>query len=173
MGISKLHQLYVLECECLQAVVPLPTGRFTRLSIRPKLLADLVMQNFQTSQEELTVTCQPRPAYCDNGVPAAGSVQTSLSLRPDEFHEYRPSGSKGVTFCQRELRCLLMFGDWQAPASFPLEIEFERPGRPVQFHYAARRWLLKAATCCPPWPSLSRPPRPAAAPGRSRTPSPS
>ncbi|PAA86136.1 hypothetical protein BOX15_Mlig006463g1, partial [Macrostomum lignano] len=139
MGISKLHQLYVLECECLQAVVPLPTGRFTRLSIRPKLLADLVMQNFQTSQEELTVTCQPRAcvicSYCDNGVPAAGSVQTSLSLRPDEFHEYRPSGSKGVTFCQRELRCLLMFGDWQAPASFPLEIEFERPGRPVQFHY--------------------------------------
>ncbi|XP_031556937.1 cell cycle checkpoint control protein RAD9A-like isoform X2 [Actinia tenebrosa] len=131
-GITKTHNLTFQECETLQAV-------FTKdlcpnfITTQPKVLMDTV-SNFPNNQEELSLTVTPEVIrfknYTDDEPDPNKVIHTQTSLSPDEFNNYQIGVDTDVTFCLKELRAILAFGEYSGQ---PINIHFETGGKPIVF----------------------------------------
>ncbi|KAG9270621.1 cell cycle checkpoint control protein RAD9A isoform X2 [Astyanax mexicanus] len=131
-GITKTHNLGYQECEALQAVFPTHLCP-NILKAQPKLLSDIVM-HFPTSQEEITLSVSPLrfklKSYYEEENDLIKSMNTEMSLHPDEFDYFQVGVDSDVTFCLKELRGLLSFAEAHG---LPVSIHFGASGKPVSF----------------------------------------
>ncbi|XP_025089862.1 cell cycle checkpoint control protein RAD9A-like isoform X2 [Pomacea canaliculata] len=131
-GIVKTHNLAYTECETLQAIYSKDACP-NKLTAPAKLLCEVVV-NFQNTQEEVTLCVQPDSIslknYVDDEPDPAKVVHTELSLMPEEFDRYQIGVNTDITFCLKELRAILAFGE---TTGLPLNIHFESAGRPITF----------------------------------------
>ncbi|KAK7505982.1 hypothetical protein BaRGS_00002704 [Batillaria attramentaria] len=131
-GIVKTHNLAYIECETLQAIFSKDLCP-NKLTAPAKLLCEAVV-NFQTTQEEITLTLRPDNVslknYLEDEPDPTKVVHTELSLVPEEFDQYQVGVDTDITFCLKELRAILAFAE---TAGLPLNIHFETAGRPVTF----------------------------------------
>ncbi|KAK7087158.1 cell cycle checkpoint control protein RAD9A-like isoform X2 [Littorina saxatilis] len=131
-GIVKTHNLAYIECETLQAIFSKDMCP-NKLSAPSKLFCDVVV-NFQTTQEEITLTVRPESLSLKNYVEDEPDpnkvVHTELNLAPEEFDLYQVGVDTDITFCLKELRAILAFGE---TTGLPININFESAGRPVTF----------------------------------------
>ncbi|ESO94828.1 hypothetical protein LOTGIDRAFT_232267 [Lottia gigantea] len=129
-GIVKTHNLAFIECETLQAVFSKDLTP-NKLTAHPKLLCDAVV-NFQNNQEEVTLIAKPDKIslknYVEDEVDPKKVVLTEMHLNPKEFDTCQLGVDAEITFCLKELRAILGLAD---VISLPLNIHFERAGRPV------------------------------------------
>uniref|UniRef100_W5KFB1 Cell cycle checkpoint control protein RAD9A n=1 Tax=Astyanax mexicanus TaxID=7994 RepID=W5KFB1_ASTMX len=127
--ITKTHNLGYQECEALQAVFP--THLCPNILKAQPLLSDIVM-HFPTSQEEITLSVSPlrfklKSYYEEENL--IKSMNTEMSLHPDEFDYFQVGVDSDVTFCLKELRGLLSFAEAHG---LPVSIHFGASG-PVSF----------------------------------------
>ncbi|XP_076434773.1 uncharacterized protein LOC143274745 [Babylonia areolata] len=131
-GIVKKHNLAYIECETLQAIFSKELCP-NKLTAPSKLLCEVVV-SFQTTQEEVTLTARPDilslKNYVEDEPDPNKVVHTELSLAPEEFDLYQVGVDTDITFCLKELRAILAFGE---TTGLPLNINFEAAGRPVTF----------------------------------------
>ncbi|XP_060075740.1 cell cycle checkpoint control protein RAD9A-like [Ylistrum balloti] len=129
-GILKTHNLAFIECETLQAIFSKDMC-INKLTAHPKLLSDAVL-NFQNNQEEITLIASPERISLKNYVeeePDPNKVMhTMLNLDPSEFDSCQVGVDTEITFCLKELRAILSFGE---ATGMPISIQFETSGRPV------------------------------------------
>ncbi|XP_033748708.1 cell cycle checkpoint control protein RAD9A-like [Pecten maximus] len=129
-GIVKTHNLAFIECETLQAVFSKDMC-INKLTAHPKLLSDAVL-NFQSNQEEITLIASPERISLKNYVeeePDPNKVMhTMLNLDPSEFDSCQVGVDAEITFCLKELRAILSFGE---ATGMPISLQFETSGRPV------------------------------------------
>nr|KAG5713258.1 hypothetical protein BaRGS_007785 [Batillaria attramentaria] len=132
VSIVKTHNLAYIECETLQAIFSKDLCP-NKLTAPAKLLCEAVV-NFQTTQEEITLTLRPDNVslknYLEDEPDPTKVVHTELSLVPEEFDQYQVGVDTDITFCLKELRAILAFAE---TAGLPLNIHFETAGRPVTF----------------------------------------
>ncbi|KAK3736296.1 hypothetical protein QZH41_020758, partial [Actinostola sp. cb2023] len=131
-GITKTHNLTFQECETLQAV-------FTKdlcpnfITAQSKLLMDTVC-NFPNNQEELSLSVTPDTTvfknYIDDEPDPNKVIHTQMNLSPEEFDNYQIGVDTEITFCLKELRAILAFGEYSGQ---PLNIHFETGGKPIVF----------------------------------------
>ncbi|KAL8605130.1 hypothetical protein ACOMHN_018931 [Nucella lapillus] len=131
-GIVKKHNLAYIECETLQAIFSKDLCP-NKLTAPSKLFCEVVV-NFQTTQEEVTLAVRPEVLSLKNYVEDEPDpnkvVHTELSLAPEEFDQYQVGVDTDITFCLKELRAILAFGETTGQQ---LSINFEEAGRPVTF----------------------------------------
>lgn len=129
-GIVKTHNLAFIECETLQAVFSKDMC-INKLTAHPKLLTDAVV-NFQSNQEEITLIASPERIslknYVDEEPDPNKVMHTMLNLDPSEFDSCQVGVDTEITFCLKELRAILSFGE---ATGMPISIQFETSGRPV------------------------------------------
>ncbi|XP_021346339.1 cell cycle checkpoint control protein RAD9A-like [Mizuhopecten yessoensis] len=129
-GIVKTHNLAFIECETLQAVFSKDMC-INKLTAHPKLLSEAVL-NFQSNQEEITLIASPERIslknYVDEEPDPNKVMHTMLNLDPSEFDSCQVGVDTEITFCLKELRAILSFGE---ATGMPISIQFETSGRPV------------------------------------------
>ncbi|XP_072538063.1 cell cycle checkpoint control protein RAD9B [Salminus brasiliensis] len=131
-GITKTHNLGYQECEALQAVFPTHLCP-NILKAQPKLLGDIVM-HFPSSQEEITLSVSPLRftirSFYEEENELIRSMNSEMSLHPDEFDYFQVGMDSDVTFCLKELRGLLSFAESHG---LPVSVHFGASGKPVSF----------------------------------------
>ena len=62
-----------------------------------------------------------------------GLMNTQVSFDADEFHSYEIERESDISFCLKELKICLMFGNW---FDLALDMFFQKKGRPIIFAYS-------------------------------------
>ncbi|KAH9286472.1 Cell cycle checkpoint control protein RAD9A [Echinococcus granulosus] len=115
-GIVKTYDLPIIECESLEAVYSI--SNTTCQIVMSSKVASEIMQNFRPSQTEVTMDLQEDFA----------AVITHIPVASTEFEAYRLGEECDLTFCQKDFRAALMFGN-SMNALFV--INCSRPGKPL------------------------------------------
>ncbi|KAL7286043.1 hypothetical protein TKK_0019652 [Trichogramma kaykai] len=131
-SIIKTHLLPILDCETIKANYK-KDGTANHLRIQPRVMNDVV-QNFQQSLLEITLEVLQEKVlirnYIDESSNVSNETRTQCNFSVGEFDEYNIESDTIITFCLKELRAILSLADI---LSQPIDIHFERPGRPVVF----------------------------------------
>ncbi|VDK34662.1 unnamed protein product [Taenia asiatica] len=127
-GIVKTYNLPIIECESLEAVYSISNA--TCQIVMSSKVASEIMQNFRPSQTEVTMDLQEGECVFRNYVPDSDftAVITHIPVASTEFEAYRLGEECDVTFCQKDFRAALMFGE-SMNALFV--INCSRPGKPL------------------------------------------
>ncbi|XP_072033808.1 cell cycle checkpoint control protein RAD9B-like [Amphiura filiformis] len=142
-GIVKTYNLTYQETETLQAV-------FSKDLCPNHIVADAkelcdVVTNFQTSQEEITLSVNPQQVsfknYVDDEPDPSKVLHSEMFLSPEEFEDYTIGVDTEVTFCLKELRAILAFADG---AGLPVSLHFETTGKPIVFNINGEQNVLEA-----------------------------
>lgn len=131
-GITKTHNLTFQESESVQAVFSKDLCP-NLIVAQAKLLLDTAA-NFQNSCEEVTLGCSAENLkfenYREDEPDPSKVVHTEMMLDPEEFDNYQIGVDAEITFCLKESRAVLSFGEF---VNQPVKIQFSSPGKPIVF----------------------------------------
>uniref|UniRef100_A0A8C6THF5 Cell cycle checkpoint control protein n=1 Tax=Neogobius melanostomus TaxID=47308 RepID=A0A8C6THF5_9GOBI len=129
-GLLKTHNLSFQDSESLQAVFDKDSCA-NIFRAQPRLLVDTVV-HFPPSLEEVTLSVSDNRMWFRNHVEEdaepSKAMLTELCLASDEFDHFSVQVQNSITFCLKELRGLLLFGE---TTGLPISIHFSEPGSPV------------------------------------------
>ncbi|XP_017072213.1 cell cycle checkpoint control protein RAD9A isoform X2 [Drosophila eugracilis] len=96
-----------------------------------KLFTD-ISNNFNSSEEELTLEANSGSVVAKNYIEGARVndkfMRTQLKLKPSEFDQYQVTKETIITFCIKEFRAFLLFGEC---LNASLTLEFDDAGMPL------------------------------------------
>ncbi|XP_014215016.1 cell cycle checkpoint control protein RAD9A [Copidosoma floridanum] len=131
-SVIKTHLLPILDCETIRANYK-KDGTANNLCIQPRVMNDIV-QNFQQGLLEITVEVLQDKVlirnYIDETSNVSNETRTQLVFGAREFDKYAIESDTVITFCLKELRAILCFSE---ALGQPIEINFDKPGKPVVF----------------------------------------
>ncbi|XP_062895457.1 cell cycle checkpoint control protein RAD9A isoform X2 [Mobula hypostoma] len=131
-GITRTHNLCLMDCETLQAIYSEQDCE-NSLCAQPRLLTETAV-HFPVNQEEVTLEVDVRRAilrnYTEPSSDLRKTVLTELALTAQEFDHFSVNDPSEITFCLKELRGLLNFAE---PSGLPISIHFSGPGSPAIF----------------------------------------
>ncbi|XP_066504767.1 cell cycle checkpoint control protein RAD9A isoform X2 [Hoplias malabaricus] len=129
-GLLKTHNLSFQDCESLQAVFDKDSCANV-LRAQPRAWVDAVL-HFPPSLEEVSVSVSGERVWLRNHVEddadPARAMMTELCLSSEEFDHFAVSSDNSITFCLKEFRGLLVFGE---SCGLPISMHFDEPGSPV------------------------------------------
>ncbi|XP_058806198.1 cell cycle checkpoint control protein RAD9B isoform X2 [Phymastichus coffea] len=130
-NVMKTHLLTIIDSETIKANYK-KDGTANQVCIQPKVLNDVV-QNFQQNLIEITFEVQKDKALIRSYIDENSNIiesRTQLVFGGGEFDSYAIEFETTITFCLKELRAILHFSE---ALQHPIEIYFDRPGKPVVF----------------------------------------
>ena len=133
-GIRKTFILSISDCENLQAAFS--TENCTnKLNISAKYLHETI-NSFSNDTEEVSFVVEANKLNIKNYVEPDNEtkslINTQVSFDSDEFNSYEIEKEAEITFCLKEFKICLIFGNW---FDLGMDIYFQKKGRPIIFKF--------------------------------------
>uniref|UniRef100_A0A0V0J3G5 Cell cycle checkpoint control protein RAD9A n=1 Tax=Schistocephalus solidus TaxID=70667 RepID=A0A0V0J3G5_SCHSO len=127
-GLVKTYNLPTIDCESLEAVYNIADA-FNHLAASSKVFAEIT-NNFRPTQTEVTLVIQDGECIFRNFIDDAdfSAIVTHVPVSSSEFETYDFHEEAEVTFCQKDLRAAISFGE---TVGSPMVIHCGRPGKPL------------------------------------------
>lgn len=130
-GIKKTHKLHYETTDSIHALYS-KTQCPNRWTVAPKIVHDW-LSFFSQKLEEVTVKCGPDwiiiQSFSEaNHDATKRSLQTELTLDPEDFDSFHVNGVTDVTFSMKDLKTVLFFADALAQ---PITAYFNGAGQPL------------------------------------------
>nr|CDS33938.1 cell cycle checkpoint control protein rad9a [Hymenolepis microstoma] len=127
-GIVKTYNLPIIECESLEAIYDIENST-CQIAMSSKVAGE-IMQNFRQNQTEVTISMQIGECIFRNYVEQSdvSSVNTHIPVPVTEFEAYRLTEECDITFCQKDFRAALLFGE---SVNALLVLNCSQPGNPM------------------------------------------
>lgn len=134
-GLRKTFILSISDCENLQ--VSFTSSKCNnKLKISSRYLHETI-NSFSTDTDEVTFIVESEKLLIKNYVEPdsndKSSINTQVCFDKDEFTQFLIEKELDITFCLKEFKICLTFGNW---FDLPVDICFVRKGRPIIFNYS-------------------------------------
>ncbi|EDV20180.1 uncharacterized protein TRIADDRAFT_61311 [Trichoplax adhaerens] len=134
-GIRKAFDLLLQDCESLEAMFTKDDCPNAIVSL-PKIFSNTIC-NFHASQEEITLVATKENIiiknYVEDQAELIKMLYTEMNLATHEFLSYDVKTEGDITFCLKEFRAIVSFGEYTGQ---PISMHFESAGKPIMFHIA-------------------------------------
>ncbi|BHF61118.1 Cell cycle checkpoint control protein rad9b [Sparganum proliferum] len=127
-GLVKTYNLPTIDCESLEAVYNIADA-FNHLAASSKVFAEII-SNFRPTQTEVTLVIQDGECVFRNFIDDSdfSAIVTHVPVSSSEFETYDFHEETEITFCQKDLRAAISFGE---TVGSPLVVHSGRPGKPL------------------------------------------
>ncbi|KAM7541304.1 hypothetical protein Aperf_G00000034410 [Anoplocephala perfoliata] len=136
IGTVKTYNLPIIECDSLEAVYDIENAT-CQIAMSSKVASE-IMQNFRSNQTEVTISMQVGECVFRNYVDETdvSAVNTHVPVPATEFGAYRLAEECDITFCQKDFRAALLFGE---AMNALLVINCSQPGNPLILTFTDER----------------------------------
>ncbi|VDD80145.1 unnamed protein product [Mesocestoides corti] len=127
-GIVKTYNLPIIECESLEAVYNVEDAT-SQMTISSKVVGE-ILSNFRPNQTEVTMVLQEGECVFQNYVADSdfSAILTHVPISSSEFDIYRLGEECDLTFCLKDFRAAVAFGE---SMNSIVSVHCSRPGKPL------------------------------------------